>query len=380
MAEIKRLALATPGHNWRDRAVCSSPPVITAVTTQPPWATQLIRPTDADGGVYNIAGGRLISWFTTKHTAGATISGSPAVGIFRVGADVHASRVAIHTFEISPGSGRYRVLVNGQVAGLATSSGSSPYNWHILDFTAAGGAMRRRIEIISNGGQYFGGLAVATTDAILKPQRNALAVAWSGDLITACAGATFPQDGYIYVAGDLLGWEINNQGIGSTGYLATAHGAQLSCRQRIGDILTSGCDVHVVAHGFNDGETELQAEVAAYLQALRGDSRTAQIPIIVQGVSPEAAGPGAVVARERAIAAAVTAQRAAGDDLVWFIPVATASEGPWLFGTGHVGATNGSGPSDWAVCSDGVHPSDAGHDHLGRNFAAAVQSLAATWG
>lgn len=48
---------------------------------------------------------------------------------------------------------------------------------------------------------------------------------------------------------------------------------------------------------------------------------------------------------------------------------------PWITGTGKVGSTNGSGNADIYTGSDGTHPSDAGHEYMGRRFAAAVQAL-----
>lgn len=48
--------------------------------------------------------------------------------------------------------------------------------------------------------------------------------------------------------------------------------------------------------------------------------------------------------------------------------------GPWSYGTGHVGATNGSGPSDFYVYTDGLHPTLPGHIALGGWLAPPVAS------
>jgi hypothetical protein len=85
----------------------------------------------------------------------------------------------------------------------------------------------------------------------------------------------------------------------------------------------------------------------------------------VTGVLVAASRPAsaAQIANENAIAAAVTQQAAAGDELIFFFPISTATNNaaPFFTGTGNMGAPTGSGNSDWDVNTDGVHLNTRGH-------------------
>ena len=56
-----------------------------------------------------------------------------------------------------------------------------------------------------------------------------------------------------------------------------------------------------------------------------------------------------------------------------FIPIASDAS-PWTFGTGYVGATNGSGNSDVAISADGTHPTDLGHVIYDQRATAGVRA------
>lgn len=53
----------------------------------------------------------------------------------------------------------------------------------------------------------------------------------------------------------------------------------------------------------------------------------------------------------------------------------TAASTPWTFGTGYIGATNGSGNSDFYITTDATHPVDLGHAHIGRVAADAIRKI-----
>lgn len=52
-----------------------------------------------------------------------------------------------------------------------------------------------------------------------------------------------------------------------------------------------------------------------------------------------------------------------------------ATHGPFITGSGRVGATTGSGNADLYIGTDAVHPTDAGHVYLARRIAAAIQEV-----
>ncbi|MFJ7586797.1 hypothetical protein ACIQZO_05245 [Streptomyces sp. NPDC097617] len=54
-----------------------------------------------------------------------------------------------------------------------------------------------------------------------------------------------------------------------------------------------------------------------------------------------------------------------------------ATHGPWITGTGRVGATTGTGNADTCIGTDATHPTDAGHTYLASRVVAAIQELTA---
>lgn len=66
-------------------------------------------------------------------------------------------------------------------------------------------------------------------------------------------------------------------------------------------------------------------------------------------------------ANEAAVGAAVVAQQANGDNLIVNWQSANDPHGPWITGTGYVGAANNSGTSDVDINTDGQHMTASGH-------------------
>jgi hypothetical protein len=148
--------------------------------------------------------------------------------------------------------------------------------------------------------------------------------------------------------------------IGGTGFLVgtVASVTYNTYRQRLAGMTaySPSADVVFAAMSFNDvsaGFTAAQiaAEAALLFPALRAAYPDALI--VGVGLSPKNTGPSAAyIAVE---AAAIAAFQAWADPFSAFIPVATAAS-PYLFGTGAVGATNGSGNTDVYLSADVVHP------------------------
>jgi lysophospholipase L1-like esterase len=239
------------------------------------------------------------------------------------------------------------------------------------------------IEVERNTGVYDVSV-VATSDVQPAIPRTSCVTLVTGDSYSESIGATAVAYGWAPTAGRLLGWsDVRQVAVGSCGYYADSSGTRSKLRDQIprwltvnSDLAASSVDAVVVACGLNDrtlvpgtySATQVGAEAAACVQDVR--ARFPAAVIVVVGPWGAAFGPGSTIqAIEAAIQSAVTALNEAN---VLFLPCSTEVS-PWTFGTGYIGATNGSGNSDRAIGSDGLHPSDAGHALIAARFASAYR-------
>ena len=171
-----------------------------------------------------------------------------------------------------------------------------------------------------------------------------------GDSYVAGEGATSPSTSFAYALGADLGWQTAVSGIGGTGYLNPGpSGTDQTYGTRFAQLPDTGIagNVIVVEGGLNDrgkDPAELTAAATAFYQSLRARFPEARV-FAVGATAPAPGDPAPSVAVNAAIAAGA---RATG---VTFIdPVA---EG-WF-------TTENAAQY---VDADGVHPTQAGHDHI----------------
>ena len=81
---------------------------------------------------------------------------------------------------------------------------------------------------------------------------------------------------------------------------------------------------------------------------------------------------------EETVFASVSAQQAAGDDLIFSIPASTDPQGPWITGTGYTAAPNGTGSSDYDINQTNAHMSEAGHSLYARRAADGFLKILST--
>ncbi|KTT72607.1 hypothetical protein NS334_08405 [Sphingomonas endophytica] len=262
-----------------------------------------------------------------------------------------------------------RVLVDGRYVSktpLAFAANSSG-NYLTIDF---GARKPRSIRIEGMQNDQIVSVAVAPTSSIWRmagPQDRITAFV-TGDSYAEGTGATYPGlYAWPKATGRYLGWYDTRQvAVGQTGYLSTGGGTRSTIRQQVAswftvnsDLTGADVDVVVIAGGYNDYVSTpalVQPEALLTFQTIRAACPNAII--FVMGSHAGARGPDAqTLAIDGAVQSAF-AQWA--DPRSVFVPVAS-DVSPWTFGTGYVGATNGSGNSDVAIAADGSHPSDLGH-------------------
>lgn len=265
--------------------------------------------------------------------------------------------------------------VSAPVTGVG--GGGSAYRLKV-DFTAWTNPRQwRRVKIEFNVARVIG-ISTAPDTTIMPPStRRKPRCSVLGDSHTEGTGATWGFLAWQNYMGVRLGWDACGYGVGATGILATATG-KVKYRDRISD-LPSTSDIIIVAGGYNDigvySPSAIQNEAALLFQAIKDQRPRARIialsPFNSTGVTT---ADSRTSIRDAIKAAAV----AAG---VAFIDVMGYPDRPSMItGTGKVGATNGTGNSDYYVSNDGVHYSPAGYEFIGSFVASRIQEFYAAFG
>lgn len=264
-------------------------------------------------------------------------------------------------------------LVSATALTMPATSGDG---YFLLDFSNVGGRKRRKIRLEGDTATGFYGVYVGPTSSVWSYETpRDIKVAFVGDSIEAQTGATTPNGGYAIKVGKALGWSnVFQVAMGGTGFVATgSHNSTFGDSFRVADVVAINPDVIFIGGSTNDSGTASATLRAAILATFRA-YRTAlpYVPIVVHSVWGGSSGPGAPYLAVEADTAAAFATWA--DSNSYFFPISNDPDGAWVFGTGKVGATNGSGNSDVYVSNDGVHPSPDGHDYYARRVAHAFRT------
>lgn len=381
--KLKRLAKAARFSNPHVLPGPTSPPVVSVSTTAPSGLTNIKKYQTAPEA-FAFYGGNLVQyatdftrvWVTTRFGTGSgnVANDPPLDGVaWRVEAMVDATKVGIGVLNLTT---PFRFIVDGQYVDLNGTAppGGGGAAYFTLDFTAVGGRKLRRIAVEGEQGNGFRDFRVGSTESIYAvPNTDRLRMVIGGDSITAATGATRLGDGWPFVLGDCLGIkDVWASGSGSTGYLATAGGTKYTLRQRITDLTGPSPDIIGIAMGINDAASSvasIQAELALVLAAIRAVKPAT--PIFVFGSFLGNVALATIQALESGLKAIVTAAQVSDQNL-FFVPITgtgATSDSPWIFGTGRSGAITGDGNADLYTGgtngADAVHPTTAGHVHIG---------------
>jgi lysophospholipase L1-like esterase len=387
-SKLRRLASQAAANNPLDAAVASGVTMTTATAANGSQTKQYLPNTTPN--VFAVHGGTA-RIYNTSFWAFPVSSVAPATdgnlnGYFSDTPDAQAMgwEVAFVTDDPLPtirvsgfnaGNSNFRVIVDGQyVTKAATTYAQTGLSYVQLDF--GGIRQPRHIRFRSMGGNLFGGVLVGALSTVWAPdESDVIRVAFTGDSYSDRLGYTgstvLPDAMWCHVVGNLLGWrDVRQVAVGGTGYLNNG-GVRSTIQNQIPRWIGIKPDVVVFAAGYNDSIASPSALTSAALLALQ--TVRASLPdaaIIVVGPWPGAGGQSAaVLSKEAAILSAV---QQFSDPLTMFVPQENVDT-PWISGTGYVGATNGSGNSDLYISSDTIHPSEAGHIHLGRRAASAIR-------
>jgi hypothetical protein len=276
----------------------------------------------------------------------------------------------------------YRVWVDGRVipgaklAGARQSSVSADAAYLLLlDWSGTAAPAGKRVVRIELSGAAFGGVVAARENRVSAPAESQKLIrsAWVGDSFLEGTNADTIFSGIAYTAAPLLGWdEIILAAQGGTGYLnASAVSGRGTFRSRVADVVAQDPHHVVVAGGYNDigvyTAEQTGAEAALYFQALRAGCPTAKIWVV---------GPWSLFGPTGATQLAFGAQIRTAVEAVSGTYLDMYTD-PWITGTGSVAAPPSplNGNAGIYVTSGGdPHPSPAGHQFYGYEFAAAIAS------
>lgn len=339
------------------------------------------------GGTY------LDPWARTTSASGSGSEGSnPALNPgTHNGAIVHTDAIA-PVFTIFPGQSGIRFIIDETLyvlgGGFGAAPGSAP-SYIKLDFTNAGGNSPRTIELEQSSRMLFQDVRVQATDTLAAiGSSDTLTMALFGDSITGATGTSGLQaNGWGSVMMQRLGIRRKIiSGEGGTGYLNSISGTKLNLLQRITDItgLNPVPDLIGIAMGINDQSvftnTAIVNQMTSVIQTIRAAPGFATVPLFIFGVFTGAqAGLLAIsVALEAAIQTQVQAMMITDSNL-FFVPVSgngSATDQPWLTGTGSIAAPAGNGNADRYISGSGSsttpHPNDNGHFYYGTRGALGI--------
>ncbi|WP_431999314.1 SGNH/GDSL hydrolase family protein [Streptomyces sioyaensis] len=278
----------------------------------------------------------------------------------------------------------YRLSVDGRKVSdlMQSSGGTTAGSGHMLSVDLGSAAPRRiRLDFVT---MPFGGIYLPPGASMWQVPLRGGRLAVLGDSISdGAAGNTGAGAGTWFArAARLLGstdaWE---QGRGGTGYITP--GAYAVFQDRIAqDVIPYSPDRLIIWGGYNDNtgsQSAIGAAAASLFSVLKSALPTCQM-YVIGCWAPTGSPAGSITNTD-----ATLRTQAAAVGIPFISPITgacydatgalVATHGPWITGTGKVGATTGTGNADTWISSDGVHPTDTGHIGLSRRITAAITAL-----
>ncbi|MBB6109706.1 GDSL-like Lipase/Acylhydrolase family protein [Mucilaginibacter lappiensis] len=355
-------------------------PVIETISTASAFSTA--STVGWNTGIISILGGAL-----TQASTGYPQSGY-GVPRYATGANLNPPVTIEFTFTgstfefLTMGQGQvFRLLVDGKFVSRSFTSIAANGNIYFQKITFAT-SKKRRITIEGALGFFFGGIRYPTGSSVTPSDRTAIldnvtigtAVHYfsrmPGMLLVFVLSDSFGeptgttgQQGYAFIMGKMLAWNLVASGAGGTGYVNPGPAGRVKFGDRFAnDIAAFKPDIIVLAGGINDG-AQPTATFTVAVKALFDQAKavTSAKEVIVMS-SWRNKGPQYTPAQQITNDAVLKAKAAE----YGFIFI---DESGLITGNGNSGAPNGSGNADQYVGGDGTHYNDAGHTMLGLNSA-----------
>lgn len=371
MRELRDRARIARWDNPQVKAVMASPPTLAMSASATGALSNLYTVTGSTAGVLRNTGGAPTALFSDYlRFRSATVSGAASYSIWRTEFIADALEVEVNVWATALTQG-FRVIVDGQYASLSYTNAvaANAANYFKITF-----ATRARRHIIVEGVLQTGirRVAVGPTEGIYRVPGKAYRIFYQGDSFMASSTDDAHHDGMAAVCSKLLGVEDTwAGGIGGTGWLNPGTGQTTFLQRNLSDVVAAAPNAVVIMGGYNDTAyptADLTAAVSLWINQTRASLPNATF--FVLGPFASRTGPSAsILAAENAIKAGVDQ---VNDPFTFFIPNSTDVNGPWMSGTGRVGATTGVGNADIYVNTGGVHLTASGYVFAGERIADAI--------
>ena len=260
--------------------------------------------------------------------------------------------------------------------------GTTPGSTHLYTFTL--GASQPRTIRFDCSTMPFGGVHLPPTATMWKPPQPSKRALVLGDSLSGGSAMNVAggQGTWFGRCMQLLGYTDNwNEGIGGTGYI-TAGSAVVFGSRVAGDVVAWAPNVVFIWGGYNDNggsQPTIGTAADSVFSAITTGLPTAT-KYVIGCWSPSGSPASSLTNTDNTLkASAATAGYPFISPITGSIyngaGTLVATHGPWITGTGRVGATTGSGNADIYIGTDAIHPTDAGHAYIARRVYAAVKEL-----
>ena len=278
----------------------------------------------------------------------------------------------------------FSLFVNGSRVTAAPGSGITQLGTDRYHPTAKyvklkwGSVGRRRVQMVFTSTQCASVFYTRAVSTILPTNTSPLSWRHFGDSFSQYTGASQRELSLVawLHAAFGLGFDFVNVAQGETSFadgnlpgVAPAAATKPSIRNQY--VLHAGkgrIDIATYLIGHNDSSEDYalaSSELVALLRQVAADH-----PGVIQCVFTTNASPAIIANGTAVLIEEVFIESASAVPGVLIVPLQTAHAGPFLRGTGKVGATTGVGNSDIYTGPDGTHPPDAGHRAYGQHMAA----------
>jgi lysophospholipase L1-like esterase len=278
----------------------------------------------------------------------------------------------------------YRLSIDGRkVTDLMQSSGGTTAgSGHMITIDLGSSAPRRiRLDFATFP---FGGVYLPPTATMWRvPLQGGRLMSFTDSIGDGSAQNTGAGCGtWVDRVGRFLGCtDVWRQGRGGTGYITAGSYATFGDRVNP-DVIAWNPTRLIILGGYNDNggsQSAISTAAASLYSAIKTGLPSCEV-YVIGCWAPTGSPAASIVNTDNTLKAA-----AAVAGYPFISPVTgsvydstgtlVATHGPWITGTGRVGATTGSGNADGYIGTDAVHPTDAGHVYLARRITAAVRAL-----
>ncbi len=228
----------------------------------------------------------------------------------------------------------------------------------------------------------FSGICISSDDSINKIKRNAnpTAVFIGSSITESTAGNTSAYLGYPNVICSKLGLECINNGVGSTGYLATANNTRYKYYDRLQySIIERQPDIAIIEGGINDIGYDTDAIIEEADKCFKKIiNECPNTKLIISGVFwPKGTG----YINDQVLKLNTELRKLAlsnnlpfidfitGDTIAEDGTVITSGTNSYITGNGCVGNEQHNGNADIYIASDSTHLTKEGHKYIGNKLA-----------